>query len=108
MKLIAFCGIDCAGCPARNAHLTDDDELRSKTAAEWSRLYGADISPESIDCTGCTGEGIKFHHCENGCEIRKCALPRGISNCGGCREYPCDRINAFFEFVPEAKQNLEG
>ncbi|HPF31829.1 MAG TPA: DUF3795 domain-containing protein [Candidatus Sabulitectum sp.] len=108
MKKIAYCGLDCGVCPARAAYLNDDDELRRKTAAEWSSMYGADIPPESINCTGCTGEGTKFHHCEHGCEIRRCALPREIANCGECAEYPCEKITAFFEFVPEARENLEG
>lgn len=106
--MIAFCGLDCSVCPARTAYLTDDDDLRARTAAEWSEMYGADITPAGINCTGCTEEGVKFSHCEHGCEIRKCALPRGIANCGECGEYPCDRITGFFEFVPEAKVNLEG
>ncbi len=108
MKMIAFCGLDCAVCPARTAYLKDDNELRAKTAGEWSRLYGADIPPESVNCTGCTGDGLKFHHCEHACEIRKCALPRGVSNCGECPDYPCAVIGGFLEMVPEARQNLEG
>jgi hypothetical protein len=108
MKMIAFCGLDCAACPARTAYMNDDDDLRERTAGEWSRLYGADIPPKSINCTGCTGEGLKFHHCEHGCEIRKCALPRGVSHCGECALYPCPSIAGFLEMVPEARANLEG
>lgn len=107
MKMLGYCGIDCGGCPARKAYLEDDDDLRRETAAMWSRMYGAEISAESINCTGCRGEGIKFAHCESGCEIRKCAMPRSIANCGECTEYPCERITGFFEFVPEARANLE-
>lgn len=107
MKMIAYCGLDCGECGARTAYLNNDDELRRKTAAEWSRMYGVDIAPETINCTGCTGEGIKFHHCEHGCEIRKCALPRNIINCGACSEYPCEKIVGFFEYAPEARANLE-
>ena len=108
MKMIACCGLDCAACPARTAYIEDDQELRRKTAAEWSAMYGADIPAESINCTGCTVAGVKFHHCEHGCEIRKCALPRGIANCGACSEYPCATISGFLEMVPEARVNLEG
>ncbi len=31
-KLISSCGLDCAGCDARNATLANDNELRTKTA----------------------------------------------------------------------------
>ena len=34
-KMIAVCGIDCAGCPAYLATINDDKELRTRTAAEW-------------------------------------------------------------------------
>ena len=107
MKMISYCGLNCAACPARTAFLTNDEELRKKTAEEWSKIYNADIRPESINCTGCSGEGVKFPHCEHGCEIRKCAGPRNIANCGECPEYTCERIEEFFKFVPEAKANLE-
>ena len=108
MKMIAYCGLDCGACPARTATLLDDNDLRRKTSEEWSRLYEADIPPESINCTGCTGDGVKFHYCEHGCEIRKCAVPRNIPNCGSCSEYPCGKIECFFEIAPDAKSNLEG
>jgi len=107
MKLIAYCGLDCGVCPARRAYLTDDDELRRKTAEEWSGMYDSEISPESVNCTGCREEGVKFSHCEQGCEIRKCALPRGIANCGECPEFSCTKTEEFFKFVPEAKNNLQ-
>ena len=36
-KMLAMCGLDCAACPAFIAHKTDDQALRVKTAAEWSK-----------------------------------------------------------------------
>ena len=107
MKMIGCCGLNCGECPARMAYLTNDDDLRKKTAEEWSELYESQITPEDINCTGCMEEGVKFPHCEQGCEIRKCALARGVSSCGACSEFACDKIEEFFTFVPEAKNNLE-
>ncbi len=52
-KLIACCGLDCEKCDARIATLADDNALREKTAALWSKLNGAQITPEMINCTGC-------------------------------------------------------
>lgn len=107
MKMISICGLDCYSCPARAAFLSDDDVLRKKTAAEWSKLYGADIKPEQVNCTGCTAPGIKFHHCEHGCTFRKCAMGKGIDNCGLCSDYPCEELAGFFVHVPEARANLD-
>lgn len=105
--LLSYCGLDCAECPARQAHLDDNKELREKTAKEWSVLYGADIKPEQVNCTGCLAEGVKFPHCELGCEIRKCALLKNVSNCSECVDYACTKLTSFFEFVPEAKVRLD-
>ena len=35
-QLIACCGLDCENCAARIATVNNDDELREKTAKEWS------------------------------------------------------------------------
>ena len=35
-QLIACCGIDCENCDVRIATITNDDELRKKTAQKWS------------------------------------------------------------------------
>lgn len=107
MKMIAFCGLDCYECPARTAFLNDDDLLREKTAAEWSKLFGVDIKAEQINCTGCTAGGIKFPHCEHGCTMRKCAIDKGLEHCGLCSDYPCDDLSVFFVHAPEAKVNLD-
>ena len=107
--IVGSCGIVCTECPAYIARRTDDQPLREKTAAEWSKDYGAEIPPEAIDCDGCHADGgVQISHCSQ-CEIRACSQrTHGIENCGLCDEYPCERIIAFFEFVPTAKDILDG
>ena len=51
-QLIGCCGLDCEKCDARVATVTNDDALREKTAALWTKLNGVTISPEMINCTG--------------------------------------------------------
>lgn len=58
-NLIACCGLDCEKCDARIATVTNDTALREKTAALWSQLNGAEITPEMLHCTGCRVEGAK-------------------------------------------------
>ena len=70
-KLISCCGLDCAGCDAHIATMADDNELRTKTAETWKVQFGADITPEMINCTGCREAGVKFAHCSE-CGIRNC------------------------------------
>lgn len=51
-QLIGCCGLDCEKCDARVATVTNDDALREKTAALWTKLNGVTITPEMINCTG--------------------------------------------------------
>ena len=37
-QLIGCCGLDCEKCDARIATLTNDNALREKTAALWTKL----------------------------------------------------------------------
>jgi hypothetical protein len=106
IEMTACCGLDCAVCPAFIATKNNDEELRIKTAALWSKEYGANISPKDVHCSGCTTEGKKFHHCEV-CEIRKCCAEKNIENCAFCPEYACKKIIDFFGFVPDAKLTLD-
>ncbi|MCK5024620.1 MAG: DUF3795 domain-containing protein [Thermoplasmata archaeon] len=105
-KIIGYCGLICTECPAYLAKQNDDNDLRIKTAEDWSGMYGADIKPENINCQGCTTEGVKFAHC-NKCEMRACGMARGVINCGQCDEYACDKLEEFFGFVPDAKNVLD-
>ena len=105
-KIIAYCGLDCAGCDAYIATKNNDQALREKTAAEWSKAYNFNCTPEMINCTSCAAEGAKIGHCLE-CEIRKCASGKALANCGACNEIKtCKTINDFFAQAPHAKENL--
>ena len=64
-QLIGCCGLDCEKCDARIATITNDNTLREKTAALWTKLNGVTILPEMINCTGCRIDGAKtpFYGC---------------------------------------------
>ena len=56
--------MDCENCAARIATVNNDDELREKTAKEWSVLNNTpEITPETIHCMGCRADGVKFAYC---------------------------------------------
>jgi Protein of unknown function (DUF3795) len=105
--MLAYCGLDCEKCGAFIATATNDDALRAKTSAEWSKAFNVDIPPESINCTGCSSDGVKFHYCANMCEIRKCARERKFTTCAVCPDYGCDKLKAFQDMAPEAKTTLD-
>jgi len=106
-KMLAMCGLDCAACPAHVAYKTDDQALRVKTAAEWSKQFGVQMKPEDINCVGCLKtKGPQGDYCAK-CEIRKCGMAKKVKNCGLCKDYPCDKISNFTAQAPAAKTNLE-
>lgn len=106
-KTLAMCGLDCAACPAFLAHQTDDQALRVRTAAEWSKAFNVALQPEDINCVGCLKtEGVHIGHCSE-CEIRQCGLAKKAKNCGLCPDYPCDKISKFLMNVPMAEANLD-
>lgn len=44
-QLIGCCGLDCEKCDARVATVTNDNALREKTAALWTKLNGGNDHP---------------------------------------------------------------
>lgn len=107
-ELISICGIMCSECPAYIATRDDDNDLRKKTAADWSKQFKADIKPEDIHCVGCiTKDGVHFSHCSE-CEIRACGMKQEVVNCAHCSDYPCEILEGFFKMVPDAKVTLDG
>jgi len=107
-KQIACCGLDCDTCDARIATLSNNDELRKKTAESWQKMYNAPgLTMESINCTGCRMEGVKFSHCE-ACEIRNCVRKKGYDTCGDCDEMgTCAIVAMVHKYVPQAIENLK-
>jgi hypothetical protein len=102
------CGIDCDACPAFLATQSGDTEAAAKIAAEWSELYGAEIPPESIPCAGCFADEPEPTGCHaHECGIRACAVGKGVRSCAECADFPCDQLNEFFTYAPEARANLE-
>jgi len=106
-EIIAFCGNRCHECGAYIATMNDDDEKRREVAALWSRQYNVSLKPEDIRCTGCltVGDNV-FNYCKI-CEIRRCAMERGVISCAHCDEYACERLAAFFKMNPPARATLE-
>lgn len=107
MEMLAYCGLNCMECGAYVATRTNDEDLRREVAVEWSGLYHADIQAKDIRCEGCTTVGgVHFRFCGE-CEMRRCAMERGLPTCAQCPEYPCETLSSFFSEVPEAQARLE-
>ena len=83
---IAVCGLDCEKCDAYIATKNNDQALREKTAKLWSEMNHTNILPEQINCEGCRMNGRKTVFCDHLCQIRQCALSKGLETCGACPE----------------------
>jgi hypothetical protein len=105
-QLISCCGLDCGSCDARLATIQNSDELRKSTAASWQKMFNASITYESINCTGCREEGVKFAHCST-CEIRICVQNKGFQTCVDCEDMAtCKIVAMVHQHAPEAINNL--
>jgi len=107
-KPIAACGLDCHQCPAYQARIHNDDELRRKTATEWTQAFGFSFAPEMINCDGCqTVGGVQIGHCSQ-CQVRACTRAQGRETCAGCPDLAaCSLVADIHRHTPEARKNLE-
>ena len=107
-KMIAYCGLDCEKCDAYLATVNDDNALREKTARLWSELNQVEITAEQINCEGCRTDGLKTVYCDSLCEIRKCAVKKGMDTCGSCPEMDtCRTVSMVIGNNQEALRNLK-
>jgi len=107
-KMIAYCGLTCAECPAYVATKAGDEEALAKVAEQWSAEYNTQLTADDCRCDGCLSEtGPWMSHCSE-CGIRACGVEKGVENCAHCDEYGCDKLTEFFGFVPDAKTTLDG
>jgi predicted nucleic acid binding AN1-type Zn finger protein len=106
-NVIAFCGLICDECPAFTAKRTDNNELRKKTAEEWSSPEWT-VEAHEINCDGCISEDELFKHCTI-CKVRTCGSEKGVTNCAYCTDYPCGLLEELWNMLqsPEAKERLD-
>ena len=83
-KYTAYCGLNFETCEARLATVNNDNELRKKVAAEWSKLNQVEILPGMINCEGCRLDGVKTPFCDSMCQIRQGAMSEKVENCQSC------------------------
>ncbi len=106
-KMIAYCGLHCTKCPTFLATQANDDIARAETADMYAKKFGFNMKPEDINCDGCLNKNGKLiGYCQS-CDIRECAMSRGIDNCASCDDQPCEKLIKFHSFSPEAKNSFE-
>lgn len=85
-ELIAYCGLYCGACSFRVAFEENDREHITQMPAYYDRLKNEPLE----FCPGCRLE----NKCGE-CDIRDCAISKGIEHCGQCKDFPCDILARF-------------
>lgn len=107
-QLIGCCGLNCEACDARIAALANDNALREKTAALWTKLNGVTITPEMIRCTGCRLDGAKTPFCDRLCPVHNCVREKGLDTCADCGQMDgCPTLGQIAENSPFVLENLK-
>ncbi len=106
-EMIAYCGLVCYSCPQYIATQNDDDIAREQIAKQIAEKYGLIYKPEEINCDGCLSSGGRLIGFCNTCDVRKCGIEKSVENCTACDDRPCDKLNKFHEFSPDAKASFE-
>ena len=90
---MGFCGYRCELCPAYKDNITGDED-RQRTSDGWFKYYGFRIPPEEIYCDGCLADdSTNPRRIDPECEVRACALGRGVANCAHCDDYICEKLS---------------
>jgi hypothetical protein len=109
-RIVAYCGLVCSDCPAYVATQANDAAALERVAAQWREEFDSpDITADSILCDGClsTNGDRRIGYCDT-CEIRACALERGVANCAHCTDYACARLEGFLAHAVGARAVLDG
>ena len=107
-QLIGCCGLDCEKCDARIATLTNDNALREKTAALWTKLNGVTITPDMINCTGCRIDGAKTPFCDKLCPVHNCVREKSLDTCADCSQMgKCPTLGQIAANSPFVLDNLK-
>jgi hypothetical protein len=105
--IIAFCGLVCSNCEGYLATQADNETWKERLAVHARDAYGQkDATAASVTCDGCTSGKRMCAYCRQ-CEVRACAVDKGIAHCGECEAFEsCQIIQAFLQNVPEARQTF--
>lgn len=106
-EMYAFCGLNCAVCPAFVATQAGDEDAQLRLLATWREQYDPNMTIAGVTCDGCTSSGRLGGYCD-ACPLRTCGKARGVENCAACPDYVgCQTLEAFFVHAPDVRTQLE-
>lgn len=106
IKLIAYCGINCAECEAYTATQAGDEKKAQEMINKASEAMGKNLTLDDFWCDGCPADGRKCSYCGE-CAIRRCAREKNLANCAHCPDYRCEVLSAFLAGAGKAGDTLD-
>jgi hypothetical protein len=108
-EFAATCGLYCGACPIRQAGQRGDLALLKQIAEVLTVQQGQPIEAKDLACEGCLSSDVVAIVCRS-CELRACALKRGVQHCSQCPDFPCQPLVDFskdgFPHHGEALENI--
>jgi len=107
-RIVAYCGLVCSDCDGYVATQSNDLEALKRVAQRAREEFGLeDATAQTMRCDGCLKDtGRRISYCA-ACEIRACAVERGVTNCAHCPDYACEKLEGFFAQAMEARPVLD-
>jgi hypothetical protein len=107
-RMIGYCGLVCTECEAYVATQANDWSALERMAAKAREEYGMpEATAEGVLCDGCLAtSGRQCGYCGQ-CQVRACAVERGMLNCAHCGDYACEQLESFFGMAPAARITLD-
>jgi len=88
---VTRCGFRCDLCPVFRENVSGS-EYRKRVIDGWFEYFGFRIPPEEICCDGCRDERPDSKQLDTKCEIRRCAIRRGMETCAHCPDFGCETM----------------
>ena len=112
-EMVAYCGIDCAKCPAYRLPRLGE-RLHMKRFFQWllkrgMRSKGLNLPDADVICDGCTAIDARILKPCLECAVRCCAMETGVVNCAHCPKFGCDRLQGVWKITVfrDAQPRLE-
>lgn len=94
-RLIGCCGFKCYMCAAYEGNIHSEEE-RKAVCDKWKYYFDYEVSLEKMHCNGCRAQDNDAAAMIHGdCQYRSCVMDKGLENCRGCAEYPCEKLSAY-------------
>ena len=106
-EIVGCCGYRCDLCQAYRENIIDV-EHQQRTVRGWFKYYGDKVPPEEACCDGCLDNRKNAKRINTDCNVRACAMEKGVSNCAHCAEYFCSKARGKIIRCSDVEKRVAG